>query len=118
MLWARLNRGGPCGGVSWRRPVLTVTVTVEWLTGALGKVAQKDGTHDDVKPGYQGFVPCSYTRPKPVWPDCWRMGATPKQATRRRVNSVGYCYHVDERLNGCQHQIGHWSASGTASIGA
>ena len=55
---------------------------------------------------------------RPVWPDCWRMGATPKQATRRRVNSVGYCYHVDERLNGCQHQIGHWSASGTASIGA
>ena len=29
MLWARLNRGGPCGGVSWRRPVLTVTVTVQ-----------------------------------------------------------------------------------------
>ena len=28
MLWARLNRGGLCGGVSWRRPVTTVTVTV------------------------------------------------------------------------------------------
>ena len=28
MLWARLNRGGLCGGVSWRRPVSTVTVTV------------------------------------------------------------------------------------------
>ena len=26
MLWARLNRGGLCGGVSWRRPVTTVTV--------------------------------------------------------------------------------------------
>ena len=27
MLWACLNRGGLCGGVSWRRPVTTVTVT-------------------------------------------------------------------------------------------
>ena len=28
MLWARLNRGGLCGGVFWRRPVTTETVTV------------------------------------------------------------------------------------------
>ena len=26
MLWARLNRGGLCGGVSWRRPVTTVSL--------------------------------------------------------------------------------------------
>ena len=45
MLWARLNRGGLCGGVSWRRPVTTVTVTVTAFTSVKTASSSLSVTH-------------------------------------------------------------------------